>query len=133
MSEELIKALEEAKAGSRELSDEVLMAFGWRKTHRAWNDARGRAMQPYPAWVTPDGVEQGYYFSANSPTESVDDALALVPEGYDEEIKRARHRRGWFVALWRPERIGHVADAATPALALCAAVLRATPTTLGED
>ena len=72
-------------------------------------------------------VAPGQSFSLTTPpyTSSLDAALTLVPEGLDEEIKRARHRKGWHVALWKPSRIGQIGDAPIPALALCIAALKA--------
>lgn len=99
---------------SRELSDEVLISWGWHTEQ-----------EPAPhygtVWVDPNGngCPPGYW---PSPTESVDDALAGVPEGYDIDIKSARHRAGWRVNVWQPDGTVFSADAPTPALAICAAI-----------
>lgn len=63
-------------------------------------------------------------------TASVDAALSLVPEGYDAlDLKfgpRGADEPKWRAIVWMPSRnVGWDADAATPALALCAAALRA--------
>lgn len=58
-------------------------------------------------------------------TASLDAALTLVPDGMDEEIKRARHRKGWRVNLWLPEHVGYSADATSLAITICIAALKA--------
>ena len=128
--EDLIARLECAKAGSRELSDEVLLACGWTIT----KDRGPQAMYISPANTGP--VHQVY---APSPTEDLNAALALVPEGWGWILSRYADIQLWlsgFTAVlekptgdgeWEP--LGFIAMpavmAATPALALCAAILRA--------
>lgn len=99
---DLIARIESAEAGSRELSDEVLLAL--------WGHPLSANVKSRP-----------------SPTESVDDALGLVPEGLnaliasDGEAMFFTHRYaedGDWLGMTEP------IYAATPALALCAAVLR---------
>lgn len=68
----LLSDLESAAAGSRELSDRVLLALGWR-TDQITGTCWWRPENP----EAPNGT--GSWFSAvdcPSPTESVDDAIA---------------------------------------------------------
>lgn len=104
---DLIARLEAATKGSRELSDEVLMALG--------------------------------FVGELDCTESVEDALALVPEGdYDQSWSKSTRGAKEGFKLWQvrlsletvaedPEETGPVSlgEAWTPALALCIALLRA--------
>ena len=105
--DELIAALEAATGADRKLDAEIIRHhFGYSKDDPLWH-----------------GLEY---------TASLDAALTLVPEGWDEEIKRARHRKGWFasLALNRGPGIGydgtmHYGDSPVPALALLIAILKA--------
>lgn len=124
---ELIARLEAAEAGSRELSDEVLVALGWRCEEEEWIGRLGIIK----VWYRPNG-EVVRIGCRPSPTESVDDALGLVPEGLiwslgidgvgpsamigEEFPGEYAIARQWYAV---------VDSAATPALALCVAVLRA--------
>ncbi len=74
---DLIAELEAAPEGSRELSDKVLLAIGW----IGQSAASQQAGILIPHWKSPDGrdVPSGL---RPSPTESLDAALTLVPEGY---------------------------------------------------
>ena len=61
---------------------------------------------------------------------SIDAAMTLVPEGWTYRLSSAPHRKGHAADLWPPIEPGkgpfvRRADAPTPALALCAAALRA--------
>jgi len=102
---DLITRLGSAAEGSRELSDEVLRAMGWRNTWPMKSDG-GK----------PD------------PTRSVDDALALVPDGWHTGSAFERGSRGrWLWVLGRgggDHRDDTTGRGDTPALALCAALLR---------
>ena len=102
----LIARLVETKEGTRELSDEVLVALGWRigKPRRAWAPNRD------------------FYFDDQvpDPTRNLQDIVDLVPEGHP----------------WTLDSIGIVemgtttgkpveGIAATRALAMCIAILKA--------
>lgn len=64
----LIAKLESATEGSRELSDEVLLVFGWKFSARfGWRNTVG------------DNVWDD---DRPSPSESLDDCLGMVPEGW---------------------------------------------------
>lgn len=138
----LIAKLEGAEAGSRELSDEFLLALGWTRT---------------PGYfVEPENVRWWADNSHPSPTESVDDALALVPDGWtwsgsgrDDACgycETTDYRKPYMVIAGPMEETGgdfyeppeayretHESWAATPALALCAAILRARTTEKQES
>lgn len=111
---DLISRLESAAEGSRGWSDEVLLALGW------WQSSRG-------VWRGPDNIVAE---RRPDPTRSVDDALSLVPgrneHGLEWRIKMERKPCGtWWAMLREHAKDGWDAMAATPALALCAAILRA--------
>ena len=108
---DLIARLEAAEAGSLDLSKAVMLSFGftWRGLNY-WNDA--------------DEIWRG----SGAVTESIDAALALA--------SRVFPGFGWGMVQGSGERAkanvtpanadhGFTATAATPALALCAAILRA--------
>ncbi len=101
----LIAELEQAQEGSWQLSDEVLLALGWKigKPRRAWAPNRD------------------FYFGNQipDPTRNLQDAVDLVPEGHP----------------WTLDSIGIVemgtttgkpveGIAATRAIAMCIAILR---------
>jgi len=105
---DLIKRLEEAEAGSRELSDAVLLACG--AMEYDWKSRK--------------------YSRRPSPTQSLDDALGLVPEGWEwEAASFAKHNNEPRAGLWRNLYSNDIeciaSHGATPALALCIAVLKA--------
>lgn len=123
----LIARLEKAKEGTRALSDEVLRASGW-TTQPGWNDGTN--------WISPDGSEHGD--SADSrpdPTTSLDDAVALVPEGLYWSI-------GWHTStgnllaksvLWPPgpwpgPNEGWRGEHKEPAMSFSIAILKAMET-----
>ena len=114
----LISKLKAATEGSRELSDEVLLALGRMTPQRMYQLA---------------GHDDPYVVVPN-PTVSVDDALKLVPGGSrwrigHTTINPAGPAEMWAtLAIQRGGRLSAmVADgttAATPALALCIAILK---------
>ena len=57
-------------------------------------------------------------------TASIDAAMQLVPEGWTGLIPVSGGEEAWLWPNSKPSR-GHRCNAATPALALCAAALRA--------
>lgn len=63
----------------------------------------------------------------------LDAAMTLVPEGW-RRLLSERDDGSWVVSLLRHDaKEREQGDAATPALALCAAALRSTPVKSGED
>lgn len=157
MSAELIKALEDAVAGSPGLDRKIARLFGWHRVEPRFT--RGK----HGGWISPgdfcgtmsdgapilDGLH-GTDIHRDPPrfTASLDDAITLLPEGWQWQVSnrapkphagrayihnRELHFIGIGAQTPNPAYRGYETTAATPALALCAAVLRATPTTLGED
>ncbi len=120
MTDTLIEKLEQAEEGSRELSDEVLLACGWRKTR--W------VPTGEPAWFDPQGSNGSYL---PHPTRSLDDCLRYaVPEGWwPEQLSWASDGSLVIATIWnRDPGDGYKScdgDAANPALALCIAALKA--------
>lgn len=133
----LIADLERAEDGSPDLDLRLGKAVGEIPESAVfdWIDPEDGSLcwvSPGPAEV-PESEMRGYRDTGNygRPSYRIDDALLLVPEGWDEEIRRARHRKGWFasLSLYRPG-IGYDGttrngDAPTPALALCVAAMKA--------
>lgn len=76
---DLLTDLRAAKEGSRELSDQVLLAWGWTTTKVGMLAITGGGGGEDTVWVSPTGALTQH---RPSPTESVDDALAGVPEGW---------------------------------------------------
>lgn len=134
---DLIERLETAESGSRELSDEVLLALDW--TYALKSSAiTGSGGGDIEMWHSPAGLM--HHGPRPSPAESVDDALSLVPDGYWLTLQRSKsvgHPPQCHAKLYGDadtldrdmedwEEYEYVANNfATPALALCAAILRA--------
>ena len=112
---DIIRRLEEASEGSRELSDVVLMAVGWR-----------HSLGPNVLWFAPDG--KPWKKARPCPTTSLDEALTLVPEGHVGRIGFGGP--GFVFAFaatprdWGAGRVSTV-RAASPAISLCIAALKA--------
>ena len=113
---DLIKDLETAPSGSRELSDRVLLACGWR---------RQRPMEGAVSWVwfRPDGEKHNG--KSPDPTRNLQDAVDwVVPEGVEWRVQMALGTKSQpeigFAIVGECGRTG-----STPALALCIAALRA--------
>lgn len=117
MSDDLISRLESAAEGSRELSDEVLVRHGWRRLSPSEEARQSLNYAPEGWWQAPGGGPLTW--RRPDPTRSVDDALALVPEGWGYMIDHMDPDEP--EAMVGPYR--GIGD--TPALALCAAILRA--------
>ena len=122
---ELIARLEVATAGSRELDIAVYEAIGWR---------RKQFSKTAPTWLCPpdDGKRIAIEPFNLLPcvTTSIDAALTLVPEGMEWALSNhgqtGAEQLCWAGVFGSPF-IGSECDshAATPALALCIAALRA--------
>lgn len=147
-AEKLIAALEAAESGNRALDAEIALLIG---APQAYFNGLGSDVDGYPfgGFGDVDGPDcfdgdaiwagGGRSWCSPAYTESVDDALALVPEGWGWIVSRFLELRiglqGFTCVLERPtgdgdrEPIGFMTMpavvAATPALALCAAILRA--------
>jgi len=119
--------LETATEATRELDDEVLLACGWTKKRFVGPE------NDEVHWRDPAGKRVG----KPKPTRSVDDALMLVPEGWvmkymegpyppkykphDFEIGDTSRVHLVTLGAW-PECVV-IGMAATPALALCQAII----------
>lgn len=115
MKPELIERLEAAEAGSRELDAEVFRALGWTDGHNVHGPAKNWWLNPQ----TGEHVDQ-----LERVTTSVDAALGLIRERLPDSFVgfgNKSPRTGCPFAHIQ----GSVGDAHTPALALCAAFLRA--------
>ena len=121
---ELIKDLEAATEGSRELSDRVLLALGWQNPMEDVGLDDHDEMIQSEYWYPPD--MSGGAYSPNTqpdPTRSVDAALALVPEDCPWTLK-GNKENGGFAELHIPGLLT-IEVASTPALALTIACLKA--------
>ena len=127
----LIAELEQAKEGSRELSDRVLLAVGW-LGQSASSKVAGILV---PHWKSPDGRDVLVDLRP-CPTTSIDAALTLVPEGFAIEdfmiwpghpaslTILGTHKDG--DKYWHNSSDGRwKGEAVTPPLALCIAALKA--------
>lgn len=115
---DLIARLESAERGDRELSDEVLIACGWMRDTTNLGDI---------LWKAPDTNETYFATSHPDPSRSMDDAIAEC-ERNDFEWTRHRGANGRMtmqVDARSDGPLGRMAQASTPALALCAALIRA--------
>ena len=119
---ELIAALEAAEGPSRELADATLQAFGCK--YDAYKDL----------WIRPNG---DVLLGSCNPLESIDAALSFTPEGAGWTLEQWPKPGEWpamaRVQILRPAGDGGMIakgsekgkSAATPAIALCIANLRA--------
>lgn len=126
---ELAARVEAAEGPDRVLDAEVAEAIGYRRVfprgpcrdpdRRRWVDDRGMGI----GWL--DGSD---HFPPRY-TASLDAAMTLVPEGWEWSLEAEETEMVWPVlSPWTHRcQMGHLIDreAATPALALCAAALRA--------
>jgi hypothetical protein len=120
--DELVKLAERCEAASgpdRELDREIALTFG-----HPWD---------YAADWGPRGHDRPTAFPY---TASIDAAMTLVPEGPGRgcfAMSRDRFKRT-HCSVWTDAEFNRkvISAGATPALALCAAALRARATTTGE-
>ena len=129
---DLLKLAERCEAATgpdRELDEQCALAAGYSLVDPRPNER----LQEHKRWVGPDGERNGWVHNPNSfdfpphYTASIDAAMTLVSEGWDYEIRRSGP---WHqVTLWPVAMRGRnditVSTETTPALALCAAALRA--------
>ena len=109
----------QAGPASRELADEVLVAWGWKK--KSWGSEGGWWAND---WIMPTGD----YFNADNfarpnPLRSVDAAMAGVPEGWGFDL--FVDTDGKSVAAVYSNDKGSGVTGSSPAQALTAACLRA--------
>ncbi len=116
----LISRLVEAKEGTRELSDEVLKVFGWNTIEAG---PRGPATTK---WLRPDNT--GFVENRPDPTRNLQDAVALVPEGWNITIEIASFQNAaWLNKAGESVKSDYGTNRA-PALSLCIAILKAMET-----
>lgn len=117
---DLIRKLESAAEGSRELDIAAHKAIGWELA----------PPEADCAWWNDNG--DTFYGVCPHYTTSIDAALTLVPEGWDWQLEWEDGAESVFfeskgiarVEMGNPD-LRICPEAATPALALCAAALRA--------
>lgn len=135
---DLIERLEKAPEGSRELDAEIAIASrspfaaNYRKLPE-W------ALKNFPTWCKTgrvgqvacehDNGEPGLNWGALPFSTSLDAALTLVPEGWGSKVMVSNNRSCGHAVVsdsWGCEhRTFYANQAATPALALCIAALKA--------
>lgn len=125
MSSDLQQRLAEGP-GSRELSDEFLLAMGW-----GHFDPKSPVNMP-EAWVAPNG-DLSRPDERPNPCCSVDDALAMVPEsmgydvgtaGVDKEGRRKYHAIVSYFVFEQGRENYFVAKSYSAPCAICLAILR---------
>lgn len=116
--DELIAALEKATGPDRELDAAIALALGWTKHVRVWGYA----------WTRADGSDATWN-GLPAYTASIDAAVSLVPDGWCPLIGQNVHHRHWSCLVQRVTDSGDIESrhdsAATPAIALCIAALKA--------
>lgn len=129
MTSDLIERLSQATQGSWELSDKVLLACGWTRRRVIDPGASADYGEDVEAWYWDDPDGNPMATDRPSPTESIDAALTLVPEGWAWIVESCQPYESEPVecsaAVWNCRAQPPVHDGATPALALCIAALRA--------
>ncbi len=126
---DMIEKLEAATYGSRELSDTLALAIGWKQTTHGDN-TRGYFVPRYLTWTSPDGTQQppGDWWPPSF-TQSLDAALTLVPQncmkyGIEVYASTGRYKNGCDFPAGQHSNWVQVREAATPALAVCIASLK---------
>ena len=125
MADTLVARLEKAKSGSRELSDECLLAIGWEIIYSPNLGLRKGSTVWFP-----------FSHALPSPTENAQDAIDwLVPEGWSyshgapdwscTEEGESPSAPAWANVFKGRSGGWNTTTGATPALALCIAGLKA--------
>jgi hypothetical protein len=116
----LAERCEAASGADRELDADICRASGL------------SSEQPDGAWITclPDGYRHS--INPTSFTASLDAAMSLVPEGFDWSVS-CEQGRGVAVTISSDRGFSPDVSAATPALALTAAALRAISQAVEDD
>ncbi len=123
---DLLSQLEAATEGSRKLSDEMLLAHGWRPYEV------GRFMGPIYYWHGPNG-ESVSEERRPDPSRNLQDAVSLVPEGSGWSVEVDIHEASARIAVPFEDHGQRFissdqtfrSDAKTPSLALCIAIIKA--------
>jgi hypothetical protein len=122
----LAERCEQAAGPDRELDAEIALAIGYTR------EKKGRERIAW--WRNPKGQQLGYDGWHNFPpsfTASLDAAVTLVPEGRAWTVGQNLHHWHWQASInalndeGNPTSIGFGGPCGWPALALCAAALRA--------
>lgn len=129
MESDLIERLVLAEEGSRELSDEVLLALGWRQ-YMSGTAASAALAWGYMYWS--NGNRVWTEDSRPSPTTNLQEAVNCVPEGWVLlRLEQLPEPAGYCASLAATGKGAHGENLACGnvaegfALALCAAILRA--------
>lgn len=117
---DVVEQLENATEGFRELDMEVAKIIGWRRSTRAITDATTNASKIEAIWINPSSDQPGrvprYTTNIHSAFELTKQILPSCVGAVKWEGNRG--------SAWIDSK-GEPVVAATPALALCAAALRA--------
>jgi hypothetical protein len=117
----LAEKVEGAEGADRGLDAAIADAIGWWPDGYTRHDVHG----PDRRW-TPSGAAVPHRVDCSEWTASLDAALTLVPEGWHTRMAtQDRHSGRWQWVLRGSFGVECAARAATPALALTAAALRA--------
>ena len=136
--EELIEALEKARAPDRRLDAEIAVTL---RIPPPDTDVTHWSITGFPRWrAGSDGRvicihlsgEDGPHWRSKAYTSSIDAALTLVPEGLSYEIRCSPYGETSQAVIWNGRRspseseVARVGiDGVRPAIALCIAALRA--------
>ncbi len=138
----LAERVEAAAGPDRELDAAVAVAISPEPTARViWWKGERRFLNAGPgrnpmAGALGKGTQLGWIFQLFRPTHSLDAAMALVPEGNWPEGSLGTHKdQRSSIEIHAPDAFDPIGTgwAATPALALTAAALRARAATLTND
>lgn len=124
---ELAGRCEKATGPDREIANDVLFACGW--TSHEFGEGDNRTT----IWTAPRG-EEFTDGDQPDPTGSIDAAMTLVPEAHAASVEWSPRFPGyaWLYPPDNKDDVSFEGNAATPALALCAAALRARASIKGE-
>ncbi len=123
---EFIEKLEKLEVGSREASDDILLKLGWTflspNTGQIWTDPAGKR---HISDIRPD------------PSRSLEDIISLIPEVihwliHDGNRMASDHPKGFSSLYFGDRSLTYITTekdyvygrAATPALAMCSALMR---------
>lgn len=112
--DDLIRQLEEATEGSRELDCDVARAFGYTPPSHPNSSV----------WIRPDGKTAFHVNNLPYWTTSLDAALTLLGRDWKWLVEVWQDDTGWAQVV-TDKHLFYGAEAATPSLALCIAALRA--------
>ena len=120
---ELIIRVKEATEGSRELSDEILLALGWTTKTVIDPGASADYGEDIEAkeWISPSGENTGYLRPRC--TESLGDALYLVPETWYWRVQGGGDATNLAALMPPGNDLAGYAQGATSSLAVCVALL----------